>query len=52
MQDGVVTITIESSTDNERRGQSASFRVRSINGSEMAAVDYDGDVRQEWKAPQ
>ena len=51
VQDGVVTVTIDTSTDNERRGQTGSFRVRSINGSEMAAVDYDGEVRQEWKAP-
>jgi hypothetical protein len=25
--------------------------VRSINGSELVAVDYNGQVRQEWKAP-
>ncbi len=51
VQDSVVTITVKSSTDNERRGQTGSFRVRSINGSELAAVDYNGQVRQEWKAP-
>ena len=48
----VVTITIDSSSDNERTGQTGSFRVRSITGSELVAVDYDGTVRQEWKAPQ
>ena len=52
VQDGVVTISINSSSDGERRGQSGSFRVRSITGTEMVAVDYDGGVRQEWKAPQ
>jgi uncharacterized protein (TIGR03067 family) len=52
VRDRVVTITIDSSTDAERRGQSGSFRVRSITGSELVAVDYDGEVRQEWKAPQ
>ena len=52
VQDGVVTITIDTSTDPERRGQTGSFRVRSITGSELTAVDYDGGVRQEWKAPQ
>lgn len=51
VQDGVVTITIANSTDKERRGQTGSFRVRSINGSELMAVDYNGQVRQEWKAP-
>jgi uncharacterized protein (TIGR03067 family) len=51
VQDGVVTITIANSTDKERRGQSGSFRVRSINGSELMAVDFNGQVRQEWKAP-
>jgi uncharacterized protein (TIGR03067 family) len=51
VQDGVVTISISNSTDKERRGQSGSFRVRSINGSELMAVDYNGQVRQEWKAP-
>ena len=49
VQDGVVTITINTSTDNERRGQTGSFRVRSITGSELVAVDYNGEVRQEWK---
>lgn len=48
----VVTITIDSSSDSERTGQTGSFHVRSITGSEMIAVDYDGTVRQEWKAPQ
>ena len=51
MQNSVVTITVTDSTDGERRGQTGSFRVRSINGSELAAVDYNGQVRQEWKAP-
>src|SRR6476660_4470157 len=51
VQDGVGTITVATSTDNERRGQTGSFKVRSINGSELAAVDYNGQVRQEWKAP-
>jgi uncharacterized protein (TIGR03067 family) len=48
----VVTITIDSSSDSERTGQTGSFHVRSITGSELIAVDYDGTVRQEWKAPQ
>jgi hypothetical protein len=52
VQDGVVTVNIENSTDAERRGQTGSFRVRTITGSELTAVDYDGQVRQEWKAPQ
>jgi uncharacterized protein (TIGR03067 family) len=52
VQNRVVTVTIDDSSDSERRGQSASFRVRSITGSELVAVDYDGGVRQEWKAPQ
>jgi uncharacterized protein (TIGR03067 family) len=51
VQDGVVTMTMTQSTDKERRGQTGSFRVRSINGSELTAVDYTGQVRQEWKAP-
>jgi len=51
VKDGVVTLAIDTSSDNERRGQTGSFRVRSINSNEMAAVDYDGTVRQEWKAP-
>jgi uncharacterized protein (TIGR03067 family) len=52
VQNGVVTISIDTSTDAERRGQTGSFRVRSITGNEMTAVDYEGNVRQEWKAPQ
>lgn len=51
INNGVVTLTIAASTDGERRGQTGSFRVRSITGSELVAVDYDGRVRQEWKAP-
>jgi hypothetical protein len=51
VQDGVVVINITTSSDKERRGQVGSFRVRSINGSELVAVDYNGQVRQEWKSP-
>jgi len=51
VEDGVVIIDIDSSTDKERRGQTGSFRVRSITSTELAAVDYNGQVRQEWKAP-
>jgi uncharacterized protein (TIGR03067 family) len=51
VEDGMVIMTITNSTDKERRGQIGSFRVRSINGSELVAVDYNGQVRQEWKAP-
>ncbi len=52
VRDGVVTLSIGNSTDLERSGQTGAFRVRSITGSELVAVDYDGEVRQEWKAPQ
>lgn len=50
IQDGVVLVKIDSSTDKERRGQLSSFRVRSINSTELIAVDANGQVRQEWKA--
>ena len=51
VEDGMVIVSISSSSDKERRGQVGSFRVRSINGSELVAVDYNGQVRQEWKSP-
>jgi uncharacterized protein (TIGR03067 family) len=51
VQSGVVIVNIAESTDRERRGQVGSFRVRSINNSELIAVDHNGQVRQEWKAP-
>ena len=51
VQDGVVIVNITASTDKERRGQVGSFRVRSITQSELVAVDHNGQVRQEWKAP-
>ncbi len=51
VEDGVVKMTIDQSTDKERRGQTGSFRIRSINSTELVAVDYNGQVRQEWKAP-
>jgi uncharacterized protein (TIGR03067 family) len=51
VQDGVVIVNITTSTDKERRGQVGSFRVRSITSSELVAVDHNGQVRQEWKAP-
>jgi uncharacterized protein (TIGR03067 family) len=51
VEDGMVIVNITSSTDKERRGQVGSFRVRSINSTELVAVDYNGQVRQEWKAP-
>ena len=51
VQDGVVILTTVNSNDKERRGQIGSFRVRSINSTELVAVDHNGQVRQEWKAP-
>jgi uncharacterized protein (TIGR03067 family) len=50
VQDGVVMVKIDSSSDKERRGQLFSFRIRSINPTELVAVDGLGTVRQEWKA--
>jgi uncharacterized protein (TIGR03067 family) len=50
VQDGVVISTITQSTDRERIGQVGSFRVRTINNSELVAVDHNGQVRQEWKS--
>jgi uncharacterized protein (TIGR03067 family) len=51
VRDGMVVVNITQSSDKERRGQIGSFRVRSITPSELVAVDYNGQVRQEWKAP-
>jgi uncharacterized protein (TIGR03067 family) len=51
VEDGMVIVNITNSTDKERRGQLGSFRVRSITSTELVAVDYNGQVRQEWKAP-
>lgn len=50
VQDGVVMVKIDSSSDKERRGQLFSVRIRSINSTELVAVDGLGNVRQEWKA--
>lgn len=50
VQDGVVMVKIDTSSDKERRGQLFSFRIRSINSTELVAVDGLGTVRQEWKA--
>lgn len=50
VQDGVVLVKIDTSSDKERRGQLFSFRIRSINSTELVAVDAHGAVRQEWKA--
>ena len=50
VKDGVVLVKIDDSSDKERRGQLFSFRIRSINSSELVAVDGLGTVRQEWKA--
>jgi uncharacterized protein (TIGR03067 family) len=50
VQDGVVLVKIDNSTDKERRGQVHSFRIRSIDSTELLAVDAHGTVRQEWKA--
>jgi uncharacterized protein (TIGR03067 family) len=51
LENGVVVLDITTSTDKERRGQVWSFRVRSINSTELVAVDANGQVRQEWKTP-
>jgi uncharacterized protein (TIGR03067 family) len=48
--DGVVITTFTDSTDPERKGQISSFRIRSVNGNELVAVDQSGDVRQDWKS--
>jgi uncharacterized protein (TIGR03067 family) len=50
VQDGVVIVKFDVSTDKERRGQTYSFRVRSITSTELVAVDANGQVRQEWKS--
>ncbi len=50
VQDGLLLVKLDSSTDKERRGQMFSFRIRSINSTELVAVDAHGTVRQEWKS--
>lgn len=50
LQDGVVLVKIDNSSDKERKGQLFSFRIRSITSTELVAVDALGTVRQEWKA--
>jgi uncharacterized protein (TIGR03067 family) len=50
VQDGVVMVKIDNSSDKERKGQLISFRIRSITSTELVAVDGLGTVRQEWKA--
>ncbi len=50
VQDGVVLVKIDTSSDKERRNQLFSFRIRSISSTELIAVDAHGAVRQEWKA--
>src|SRR4051812_16601654 len=51
-QKRVIVLSITTSSDNERQGQISSFHVRTITGSELTAVDFSGQVQQEWKAPQ
>lgn len=48
---GVVLVQITASTDKNIRGQVYSYRIRSINDKELLAVDQNGRVRQEWRAP-
>jgi uncharacterized protein (TIGR03067 family) len=50
VQNGVVLVKIDNSSDKERIGQLFSFRIRSISSTELVAVDGQGAVRQEWKA--
>ncbi len=50
VQNGVVLVKIDNSSDKERIGQLFSFRIRSISSTELVAVDAQGTVRQEWKA--
>lgn len=50
LQNGVVLVKFDDSTDKERKGQLYSFRIRSISSTELVAVDGLGTVRQEWKA--
>ena len=50
LQNGVVLVKFDDSSDKERKGQLFSFRIRSISSTELVAVDGLGTVRQEWKA--
>ena len=50
VQDGIVLVKIDTSSDKERRNQLFSFRIRSISSTELIAVDAHGAVRQEWRA--
>jgi uncharacterized protein (TIGR03067 family) len=52
VQQGVVIASITTSTDKNLRGQVFSYRIRSITDRELQAVDQNGNIRQEWKAPQ
>ncbi|MBX3432230.1 MAG: hypothetical protein KF847_02665 [Pirellulales bacterium] len=51
VKSGVVVAQVTASTDKNARGQVYSYRIRSINDKELLAVDQDGQLRQEWKAP-
>lgn len=51
VENGVVLVQITASTDKNIRGQVYSYRIRSINDKELLAVDQNGRVRQEWRAP-
>jgi hypothetical protein len=45
VKEGVVLVKIDESSDKERRGQLFSFRIRSINPTELVAVDALGNVK-------
>ncbi len=51
VENGVVVVQFTASTDNSKKGQVYSYRVRSINPTELLAVDQQGQLRREWRVP-
>lgn len=52
LQDGVVVIYINASTEKERRNQVYSYRIRTLTATEVICVDQTGQLRREWKVSQ
>ncbi len=52
VENGVVIVQINASTDRARTGQVYSFRITNLGATQIVATDQDGKVRVEWKVQQ
>lgn len=49
LENGVIVVTLTTSTDKNLRGQIFSWRITNMGDRDLIAVDNQGKLRHEWK---